>query len=230
MTKDSTAPTARHRGPVPRLDRATILDAGLQIARRPGTTRVTVRELGARLGADPTAIYRHFASKDALIQALLDELSALSQSRVSAPPADWKNFLRQSSRSVFDVYSEYPALGAEATRLSSRGPAELRMIENILTAFQAAGLRGSELVRYYGVLTGFVLSVCAGVVQAREPTDATTADYEPTLWLDRSLDVTAASHPLIDENRTALLTLRTLDLYLNGVELILTSAEEAGAN
>lgn len=228
MTTDPPPAASRSRGPIARLDRATILDAGLQIARRPGTKNVTVRELGALLGADPTAIYRHFTNKDTLIQALLDELSKLAQARVTVPPTDWKEFLRQSSRSVFDVYIEHPSLGGEATRLSSRGPAELQVIEDILVAFRAAGLSGDELVQHYGALTGFIISVCAGVVRAREQDEVTLADYEPTLWLDRPLDVTAASHPEINENRAALLGLRTLDIYLNGVELILSSAEQAG--
>ena len=35
---------------------------------------LTVRRLGKELGADPTAIYRHFRDKDELVRAVLDRL------------------------------------------------------------------------------------------------------------------------------------------------------------
>ena len=42
---------------------------------------MSVRRLGAELGADPTAIYRHFRDKDELVLALLDRLLAQVEGR-----------------------------------------------------------------------------------------------------------------------------------------------------
>ncbi|HZU93364.1 MAG TPA: helix-turn-helix domain-containing protein, partial [Microbacterium sp.] len=71
-----------------RLDRAMIIDAGMELAET-GVASISVRDLGARLGADPTAIYRHFASKDALMSALLDELNGRAAASVGIPAEDW---------------------------------------------------------------------------------------------------------------------------------------------
>ena len=59
-----------------RLDRESIIAAGLELAAS-GTSTISVRELGNHLGADPTAIYRHFRNKEQLMEALLDELISL---------------------------------------------------------------------------------------------------------------------------------------------------------
>ena len=53
-----------------RLDADKILTAALAIADRHGLSGMTLRMVGAELGADPTSIYRHFASKEALVAAM----------------------------------------------------------------------------------------------------------------------------------------------------------------
>ena len=71
--------TVRDRRPArprPQLDRESILDAGIRLAASGRADAVSVRRLGAELGADPTAIYRHFRDKDELVLALLDRLLA----------------------------------------------------------------------------------------------------------------------------------------------------------
>ena len=109
----------------PRLDRDMIIAAGLELAAVPGATSISVRELGARLGADPTAIYRHFRNKEHLMEALLDELIARSVAAVTADPANRRDRVRQLASSTLEIFSAYPAIGLEATVLTTHGPGEL---------------------------------------------------------------------------------------------------------
>ena len=71
----------------PRLDPELIVATGLELAAT-GVTAISVRDLGARLGADPTAIYRHFRSKDDLMRALLDEVTLRAVTGVEVPLQD----------------------------------------------------------------------------------------------------------------------------------------------
>ena len=87
-----------------RLDRETIIEAGLRIAAKPGTTTVTVRELGTMLGTDPTAIYRHFRNKESLMQALLDHLLAIGLDSVTAPREQWRERVLQLANSTLDAF------------------------------------------------------------------------------------------------------------------------------
>src|SRR5215475_9152786 len=76
-----TAPRPRAQ-----LDPETILDAATRLAAG-SLEPLTVRRLGQELGSDPTAIYRHFRNKDAIVRNVLDRLVAESVNRVdrSAP-------------------------------------------------------------------------------------------------------------------------------------------------
>ncbi|WP_375386291.1 TetR/AcrR family transcriptional regulator [uncultured Microbacterium sp.] len=212
------------RGPVGRLDLETIVAAGLEIAARPGAKTLSVRELGAHLKADPTAIYRHVDNKDDLIRLLIDRLIGLSADRITVPPSDWKAYLRESATGTLDVFLRYPAIGSQATHLSSKGSQELRQMEGILAAFEAAGLDERQVVRYYGIWSIYALSFSAGAAQDRMHS---VDPQSETLWVDRDLDVDASQYPRVHSARDELNTLTDVAAYLDGVELIIESAEGA---
>src|SRR4249919_507375 len=53
--------------------RRALLDEAIAIIGAEGLNDVTLREIGARLGVSRTALYRHFADKDALLSAVATE-------------------------------------------------------------------------------------------------------------------------------------------------------------
>jgi AcrR family transcriptional regulator len=210
-----------------KLDAETIITAGLSIAARPGAKSISVRELGALLGTDPTAIYRHFRSKDDLMRAMLDRITGLAIDRAVTDPSDWQGYLREMAEHTLDVFLEYPVIGAQAMRLSTEGERELQSIEGLLAAFRAAGLDGDQLVRYYGVMSGFVLSFCSGIVTGRSVDDVD--GHDATNWIDRPLNVTTASHPEITQSREALLSLNDRDIYAKAINVVIEAAARDGA-
>lgn len=205
-----------------RLDLDAIVAAGLAIASRPGTHAVTVRELGTQLGADPTAIYRHVRNKDGLVQVLLDRIVGIATERVTTTPDDWREFLRQSAEQMIAVYVEYPAIGAEAVRLSSDGVNELRVVDNVLSAFAHAGLDEAQRVRFYGMWSVTVVSFCAGL--ARERVDSGNGP-EPQPWLDRSIESRTGEYPEVDRTRDRLRGVTDVGAFLETLELLLDAAE-----
>src|SRR6478736_6005412 len=92
----------RSNRPRPQLDRESILDAGIKLAASGRADAVSVRRLGAELGADPTAIYRYFRDKDELVLALLDRLLA-QVDEVSDKSGDWRVRLRSSALLTVEV-------------------------------------------------------------------------------------------------------------------------------
>jgi AcrR family transcriptional regulator len=151
----------------PRLDRETIIAAGLELAAIPGTTAISVRDLGSHLGSDPTAIYRHFRSKDDLMSALLDELALRAVAEVDEDPDDWEGRLRHLSSSTLAWLSRYPAIGTEAIVLTTHGPGEHAAIELMLDAFRRAGLEGDDVVRHYALLASHTLASAIAEHSAR---------------------------------------------------------------
>ncbi|TFV96811.1 TetR/AcrR family transcriptional regulator [Leifsonia flava] len=209
-----------------RLDRDSIIAAGLELAAGSGTASISVRELGAHLGADPTAIYRHFRSKDHLMQALLDELTARSLAEVTAAPSEWRERLRQLAASTLAQYVAYPAVGAEAIILTTHGPAELDAIEFMLQAFAEAGLSGEDLVRHYALMATHVLSSAAGIARGRGERDPVSGAGP---WFEGPILADPRKYPLITAYSTQLTDLEDVALFTLGVEAVIQSAERTAA-
>src|SRR5690348_1302163 len=53
--------------------RREIVDAAWEIARRDGLEAVTLRDVAARVGMQPPSLYSHFASKNAIYDAMFGE-------------------------------------------------------------------------------------------------------------------------------------------------------------
>ena len=212
-----------------RLDNDGIIEAGLELASTPGVSSISVRELGARLGADPTAIYRHFRSKDALMGALLDELNRRAVASIDLPAEDWAARLRRLAEVTLDRYSQYPAIGIESTSLTTHGPGELAAVEFMLDAFHRAGLRDGELVRHYALLASHILAGAAGIARSRTERDEDD-DSDVSPWFDAPLLADPRAYPLITANSAALLDLQDRDLFLMGVDVIIESAIRTAAS
>ncbi|QYH35082.1 TetR/AcrR family transcriptional regulator [Salinibacterium sp. M195] len=215
------AKTSAKEQPSKRLSRDTIVRAGLEIAARPQNAAVSVRALGLELGVDPTAVYRHFTSKDDLMRALLDELQSTTLSRINTD-SDWRERLRQLAWITLETYVEHPAIAMEATVLTTNGPAEIATIEFILAAFADAGLDGSELVNHYALFSSYVLSEVAGMARSRAADGSTDADLDT--WFDGPLLVDPVKHVHIAAVAAELRGLRDTDIFRLGVDLILDSA------
>lgn len=208
-----------------RLDRQTIVAAALELAETPGVTAVSFRELGAHLGVDPTAVYRHFRSKDELNAALLEELTARALARVTASPDDWRERLRQLASATLTEFERCPAIGVEAMAITTHGPAERRAIELMLDAFSRAGLAGEELIRHYALLA--LHSLAGGANMARARIDRGRGPEVDDTWLDRPIFADAREFPLLAAHATELAALRDRELFAAGVELVIESAERA---
>ncbi|MEV0400668.1 TetR/AcrR family transcriptional regulator C-terminal domain-containing protein [Actinoallomurus sp. NPDC050550] len=76
---DETSPSRPARV---RLNRDHIVSAALALIDADGLAKFSMRKLGAALGADPMAVYRHFTDQEALFdgiaEAIFDELDAAS--------------------------------------------------------------------------------------------------------------------------------------------------------
>jgi len=120
--------------------RRALLDAGVALARAGGPDAVVLREATRRAGVVPNAAYRHFASHDALLQAVRAAALAalavamereLSRLRPATAPAA---FARASVRAVGTAYLRFAqretglfrtafATGADAVRTYDRAKA-----------------------------------------------------------------------------------------------------------
>ena len=206
----------------PHLDRAGIIDAALRLAQRPSADALSFRKLGAELGADPTAIYRHFADRDALMRAIIDRLLAEVDAEIP-PHAPWDDRLRRSAMATLRQARRYPAVGLELAQHTTGGPGERLSIEIELRAWRDAGLGDADVVRFYAVFSGYVLSAAASVAGHVIGLADTSVESDSS-WVGDLADVDAERYPMVMRYREPLAALEVDDTYAAGVELFIDAA------
>ena len=97
----------------------SIVATSIQLIEQAGSDRFTLRRLGEALGADPTAIYRHFKDKDELLRAVGDRIIADITVGLPDEHADWRTV-------VTEVCLRLRAARCRASRTSPRSCAVRR--------------------------------------------------------------------------------------------------------
>lgn len=181
-----------------------------------------MRALGAELEVDPTAVYRHFRSKDDLMRALLDALHVKALDRLT-PQATWQERLIELADVTLAVHLAHTAIAIEAVTLTTGGPGEARTVEFILAAFSDAGLTDADVVQHYALLGSYMLSRTAAIARAR----ATRGNDEETSWIDSPLLLDPARQPHAAALVGELSMLKDDEIYRLGIRSIIQSAERA---
>lgn len=91
--------------------RATILAVAKVLFSDKGYHGVSVDEIAARLGVSPAILYRHFASKEALYEAVLSDIACKRESYVDAvveSDGDFEDVLRKITRIYIESVSRDP--------------------------------------------------------------------------------------------------------------------------
>src|ERR1700677_3258733 len=156
MTADTTA-GSRQRLQRGDLTRELIVRESLRLLDTQGVAGFSMPKLGRALGADPTAVYRHFASKDDLVLAIADYL--IEESNVGLEPQDcWVETLTDCSRRIRKTYLAHPAAASLSSYRTTMGPAEMRVINVLIDAVLKAGFEGAEAAHVYRAVADFNLS------------------------------------------------------------------------
>src|ERR1700749_3625817 len=75
--------------------RDAVLRAALELLDEVGMDGITIRRLAARLGVQPGALYRHFDSKRALLDAMVEHVAAGADEPIPADDdLDWAERVR----------------------------------------------------------------------------------------------------------------------------------------
>ncbi len=143
------------RGHGVRLDRDVIVEAAQRILADEGLAALTMRRIGTELGADPTAVYRHFRDKDELVTELADR--AFSSIDPADPLLPWQERLRQQLRGALNLYRASPDFAMHLAHQPDDTPGLERIAENILGLLADAGLQPRESALVYQLVTNYAV-------------------------------------------------------------------------
>jgi AcrR family transcriptional regulator len=143
--------TGRTRRPRGSLTRDVILDAAESVARE-GWSGLTIRAVANELGAVPMALYNHFATKDELVDALLDRV--LSRFRPEPPTDDWVEDLRAFARAHRRVLVAHPWAVAPIFSRPNPGPSAVAIGEHAFGILARGGFTSEDdaVAAFSGIL------------------------------------------------------------------------------
>ncbi|MEU2235001.1 TetR/AcrR family transcriptional regulator [Streptomyces vietnamensis] len=142
------------------LSERLIVDTALRLIAQHGAEALSVRRLGAALGADPTALYRYFRNTDALLLAVADEMIGRAQEGWTAT-GDWRTDLRAMGLRINSCYRNNPQAAALAAHRTTGRPHETRAVERILGILRTAGFPDDLAVRIYHAFVDQALAFAA---------------------------------------------------------------------
>jgi len=192
------------------LSRELIVTESLRLLDTEGAAGFSLPKLGRALGADPTAVYRHFASKDDLVLAIADRLN--DEAAAGFTPGDcWVDTLTEVARRVRATYLAHPAAASLSAYRTTQGPAEMQGVDVVIGAVLAGGFEGAEAARVYRAVADFCL-YWAGCEASFLALDERLQKNDRNAW-SAYLAVDRAGYPNIWQIRTDLSEVRDDDIF-----------------
>jgi AcrR family transcriptional regulator len=155
MAEESPAMGALDQRARGRLDRERILDAAQAIADADGVAKLTMRRIGAELGVDPTAVYRHFRDKNELLVELADRLFGIGPD--VDPELAWRDTLRIEMRYGMNRYRCHPDIARLLAMQPDDTPSLERIADRCLSLLREAGLTIEQAARFFQVIENHVV-------------------------------------------------------------------------
>jgi TetR/AcrR family tetracycline transcriptional repressor len=158
----STPARPGHRGAGQRagLTRELVLRAARRIADGEGVDRLTMRRLAGELGVMPNALYSYFPDKEALLDALVDDL--LGDIDPGDPTqGDWRDGLARVMDASRRLLLAHPQLVPAFLARPGLGPNAARLGEVTFALLRRGGLDGDRAVEAFRVLLIYSLGFAA---------------------------------------------------------------------
>ncbi|MEU9939352.1 TetR/AcrR family transcriptional regulator [Streptomyces lavendulae] len=172
---------ARPRKPL--LSRDRIVEAAGALVDAEGLEAVSTRRLAAALGVSGPSLYNHFRTKDAILEAVADAVSArvdLSMfdavggadgdgdgdgdgdearrgDRGGGARRDWREALHAWAHSYRDALADHPNIVPVLARGPGRRPAGLRLADAVFGAMTEAGWPPAHATRIGALMRYFIL-------------------------------------------------------------------------
>jgi len=141
-----------------RLSYARIVKAAMRIADREGLEAISMRRIASQLNAGTMSLYRYVATRDQLLDLLLDE--AYGEITVPARPSpDWRKDLRGLACQTRTVLKRHSWLGPLLSSRPTLGPNYLHWFEFALSSTAATGLHMKMRLRIVGTINAWVSGV-----------------------------------------------------------------------
>ncbi|MCF2530522.1 TetR/AcrR family transcriptional regulator [Yinghuangia soli] len=175
------------------LNRTLLVDTAISVIEEDGPEALTFRRLGAELEVAPTAVYRHFPDKDALLRALGDRLLEVALEGF-VPGEDWRSTLHAAAVTARRAYLSHPRVATLAVARATTNEATFRFADICLGALRSTGLDTAVAARFYLALVDLTLG-SAALEAAFAGQDAAVLAEDDAAWSGKLLEIAAPEYP-----------------------------------
>jgi AcrR family transcriptional regulator len=173
------------------LRREQIVAAAVEILDAEGLESLSMRKLGAKLGAGATSLYWHVSNKEELLELVLDQFWGVV--RIPEPEeASWRELLTTFAYSFRASIREHPWSVSLVGQLPSIGPNSLRLSDRLRRAFLRAGFEGVDIYLASGTVMCFVLGQVTPEIAWEKASKGAEVDTDGIL---RVMDEVAGGYP-----------------------------------
>lgn len=150
-TKKSTASSPSERN---RITASLAVARAIELADAAGISAVTMRKLAESLGIEAMSLYHHVANKEALLDAMVDQIFAEIELPVIG--GEWQGEMLRRARSAREVLLRHRwAIGLMDSR-TSPGPATLRHHEAVVGCCRSAGFSVRQTAHAFAIIDSFL--------------------------------------------------------------------------
>jgi len=132
------------------------IDAAMEIVLNQGFEALTAKSLGEAMGVDPSAMYRQFVNKDALLVAIFDRLADDFASDLPGAQTP-RGRIEQQVFVVRNFFLKFPDLAGILSQATTIPHATLAAAEEIIDALKQLGYQGHHLVVAYQAIESMVI-------------------------------------------------------------------------
>lgn len=210
------------------LSKPRVVAEAVRLADREGVDGLSMRRLAGVLGAGAMSLYHYVASKEELIDAMMD----IVFDEIELPPesADWQSAMRREAVSTRHVLARHPWAISLMESRTSPGPANLRHREAVTACLRKAGFSVAMATHANWLLNSYVYGFALHDASLQFDTADEFAEMTEGVFLPQ---LPPAEFPYLNESAAALLEagydpevefLFGLDLVLAALEPLRNSA------
>ncbi|MFF3939426.1 TetR/AcrR family transcriptional regulator [Streptomyces phaeofaciens] len=165
---------ARPRKPLLSTDR--IVETARMLVDAEGLPAVSTRRLAAELGVSGPSLYNHFRTKDEILEAVADSVSAQVDLSMFEDGREWRTALHDWAVSYRAALRDHPNIVPVLAQGPGRRPAGLRLADAVYGGMVAAGWPPAQATSIGALMRYFVMGSALGSFAGGFVDDASAYD------------------------------------------------------
>ena len=209
------------------LSKQRVVVEAVRLADREGVDGLSMRRLAGALGAGAMSLYHYVASKDELLDAMID----IVFEEIELPPeeTDWQSAMRRVATSTRQVLARHPwAIGLMESR-TTPGPANLRHREAFTACLRKAGFSALTATHANWLLNSYVYGYALQAASLPFDTADELAEMTEDVYLPQ---LPPDEFPYLNESAAALVAagFDPAEQFIFGLDLVLAALEPLRAS